>query len=345
MLFLQGTRDQLATARSARAAVQGARRSARRWSFSRTPIIPSTCRRGPAARIPSRRLLRARRLDRTRLVALRSSDAMQFAIPVEPPQSGHERRLFARRSGKPIGRAARRPARRRPRHAAICACEPAMFGLFERLLKPTEMPEHPEPPPGLVGFYWHFARQAKGLLIGLFVAGFVVALLDSLIPVFIGRIVTLITSSKPEELFADHWHVLARHGGGAAGAAPACAHRAEHRGQPGDRGQCRQHDPLAEPLARGAPELGVLPERLRRPHRQPRDADRPVDPRDAGRADHGGLVHPGLRHQRGDPARVRRPLAGAADPDLVRRLPGDAAHLRAAHARPLEGRCRRRARC
>ena len=84
-----------------------------------------------------------------------------------------------------------------------------MFGLFERLLKPTEMPEHPEPPPGLVGFYWHFARQAKGLLIGLFAAGFMVALLDSMIPVFIGRVVTLITSVKPQQLIDDHWHVLA----------------------------------------------------------------------------------------------------------------------------------------
>jgi ATP-binding cassette, subfamily B, multidrug efflux pump len=84
-----------------------------------------------------------------------------------------------------------------------------MFGLFERLLKPTEMPEHPEPPPGLVGFYWHFARQAKGLLVGLFAAGFVVALLDSLIPVFIGRIVTLITSVKPQQLIDDHWPLLA----------------------------------------------------------------------------------------------------------------------------------------
>jgi ATP-binding cassette subfamily B multidrug efflux pump len=83
-----------------------------------------------------------------------------------------------------------------------------MFSLFERLLKPTEMPEHPEPPPGLVGFYWHFAKQVKGLLIGLFVAGFFVALLDSLIPVFIGRVVTLITTSKPEQLFASYWHLL-----------------------------------------------------------------------------------------------------------------------------------------
>jgi ATP-binding cassette, subfamily B, multidrug efflux pump len=84
-----------------------------------------------------------------------------------------------------------------------------MFALFERLLPPTAMPEHPEPPAGLVGFYWHFARQAKGLFIGLFAAGFVVALLDSLIPVFIGRVVTLTTASKPETLFADFWPILA----------------------------------------------------------------------------------------------------------------------------------------
>lgn len=83
-----------------------------------------------------------------------------------------------------------------------------MFALFERLLPPTAMPEQPEPPPGLVGFYWHFARQAKGLFIGLFVAGFAVALLDSLIPVFIGRVVTLVTASKPDELFTTYWPML-----------------------------------------------------------------------------------------------------------------------------------------
>ena len=84
-----------------------------------------------------------------------------------------------------------------------------MFALFERLLPPTAVPEDPEPPPGLVGFYWHYARQARGLFIGLFAAGFVVALLDSLIPVFMGRIVTLITATKPETLFADFWPIFA----------------------------------------------------------------------------------------------------------------------------------------
>ena len=38
-----------------------------------------------------------------------------------------------------------------------------MFAPFERLLKPTAVSEAPEAPPGLLAFYWHFARQAKGL--------------------------------------------------------------------------------------------------------------------------------------------------------------------------------------
>ena len=84
-----------------------------------------------------------------------------------------------------------------------------MFAAFERALKPTTLPEEPEPPAGLAAFYWHFARQAKGLLVALFVAGFAVAVLDSMIPAFVGRIVTLVSASKPDRLFADSWHILA----------------------------------------------------------------------------------------------------------------------------------------
>src|ERR1700739_3635831 len=83
-----------------------------------------------------------------------------------------------------------------------------MFALFERLLKPTVNPEHPEPPPGLIAFYWHYARQAKGLFGGLFAAGFALALLDSLIPVFMGRVVSLITAAAPESLFGRFWPTL-----------------------------------------------------------------------------------------------------------------------------------------
>ncbi|HET7805742.1 MAG TPA: ABC transporter ATP-binding protein [Pseudolabrys sp.] len=80
-----------------------------------------------------------------------------------------------------------------------------MFHFFERSLKPTGVPDTAEPPGGLVAFYWHFARQAKPLFAGLFAVGFAVALIEVTIPVFIGKVVTLVTASKPEELLATAW--------------------------------------------------------------------------------------------------------------------------------------------
>jgi ATP-binding cassette subfamily B multidrug efflux pump len=80
-----------------------------------------------------------------------------------------------------------------------------MFHFFEKTLKPTAVRETAEPPAGLVAFYWHFARQAKPLFIGLFAVGFAVAFIEVMIPVFIGKVVTLVTASKPEELLANAW--------------------------------------------------------------------------------------------------------------------------------------------
>ena len=51
-------------------------------------------------------------------------------------------------------------------------------------------------PAALIAFFWHYARQATRLFIALFVVGFVVALLDTMIPIFIGRVITLITTSR-----------------------------------------------------------------------------------------------------------------------------------------------------
>jgi ATP-binding cassette, subfamily B, multidrug efflux pump len=83
-----------------------------------------------------------------------------------------------------------------------------MFRLFEQVLNPTEPPAHPEPPARLTAFYWHFARQARGLLIALFVTGFLVALLDSFIPAFMGRVIALVTSTPPERLLPESWPLL-----------------------------------------------------------------------------------------------------------------------------------------
>ena len=88
-----------------------------------------------------------------------------------------------------------------------------MLGFFERLLSPTALPPDRPPPPvdsarALSRFYWHFVRQAPGLVASLFVAGLVVALLDTLIPVFIGRVVSLVSSLRPDRLFAVAGHQL-----------------------------------------------------------------------------------------------------------------------------------------
>ena len=87
-----------------------------------------------------------------------------------------------------------------------------MFKYFEDRLQPTAMaPEAPPPRDGeraLMRFYWHYVRQAKLLYVGLFLAGLTVALMDTLIPVFIGRVVTLVSKHAPETLLAQEWPQL-----------------------------------------------------------------------------------------------------------------------------------------
>ena len=84
-----------------------------------------------------------------------------------------------------------------------------MFGFFESLLKPTADAPDIAPPASAPAFYWHYARQAKGLLVALFVCGTTGALLDLLIPIFIGRVVTLVSTHAPAEVFHDYGWQLA----------------------------------------------------------------------------------------------------------------------------------------
>jgi ATP-binding cassette subfamily B multidrug efflux pump len=90
----------------------------------------------------------------------------------------------------------------------------AMLRFFEGLLEPTRPP--PDAPPPVLGgpnalirFYWHFVRQVPGPLAALFVTGFFVATTDVLIPVCIGRIVSLVTTQAPDTLWRDAgWQLL-----------------------------------------------------------------------------------------------------------------------------------------
>ena len=77
-----------------------------------------------------------------------------------------------------------------------------MFVFFERRIQPTARPGT-APPQGLMAFYWHFVRQTKGLFGAMFVTGLVVALIDTLIPVFIGRLVRLMENGDRAGALAE----------------------------------------------------------------------------------------------------------------------------------------------
>ncbi|MBV9523087.1 MAG: ABC transporter ATP-binding protein, partial [Alphaproteobacteria bacterium] len=85
----------------------------------------------------------------------------------------------------------------------------AVFRFFEALLEPTALPPEAPPPRELTGFYWHYARQARALLAALFIAGLAVAMLDATIPVFIGRVIGLLSAQPPGALLAQAWPQLA----------------------------------------------------------------------------------------------------------------------------------------
>ena len=80
-----------------------------------------------------------------------------------------------------------------------------MFSFFERTLTPTGLPERAEPPGGLMAFYWHFARQAKGLFAALIVVELFIALLDTAVPWFMGKVVTFVTKVTAERFLEETW--------------------------------------------------------------------------------------------------------------------------------------------
>jgi ATP-binding cassette subfamily B multidrug efflux pump len=76
-----------------------------------------------------------------------------------------------------------------------------MFRFFDSLVNPTAAAPG-EPPEGLAAFYWHYVRQAKGVFLAIFVLGFILAVIEALVPYLIGRLVTVLSSTPREQVFA-----------------------------------------------------------------------------------------------------------------------------------------------
>jgi ATP-binding cassette subfamily B multidrug efflux pump len=78
------------------------------------------------------------------------------------------------------------------------------FPFFESLVPGLQPPpaatRHSGPPADLLGFYRHFLGQSRGVFAAMFATSLGIALLDTLIPVLIGRLVTLVES--PDRLAA-----------------------------------------------------------------------------------------------------------------------------------------------
>jgi len=83
-----------------------------------------------------------------------------------------------------------------------------VYSYLQSRIRGTATPGPGAPPAGLLAFYWHFVRQAKGWFALMFVTSLVVALIDTVIPVFIGRLVSLMEATDRLAALQAQWPLL-----------------------------------------------------------------------------------------------------------------------------------------
>src|SRR5947208_11869106 len=84
-----------------------------------------------------------------------------------------------------------------------------MFKYLQSRIRGTASTGPGEPPAGLLAFYWHFVRQTKGWYALMFVTSLAVALIDTVIPVFIGKLVSLMEAVDRQAALDAQWPLLA----------------------------------------------------------------------------------------------------------------------------------------
>ena len=84
-----------------------------------------------------------------------------------------------------------------------------MFAYLQSRIHGTASPGPGEPPSGLIAFYWHFVQQTRGWYALMFVTSLAVALIDTVIPVFIGKLVSLMEADDRRAALGEQWPLLA----------------------------------------------------------------------------------------------------------------------------------------
>ena len=83
-----------------------------------------------------------------------------------------------------------------------------MFRYLQSRIRGTAGTGPGVPPPGLIAFYWHFVRQTKSWFALMFATSLAVALIDMVIPVFIGKLVSLMEAADRHAALAEHTPML-----------------------------------------------------------------------------------------------------------------------------------------
>ena len=83
-----------------------------------------------------------------------------------------------------------------------------MFAYLQSRIRGTEGTGPGDPPAGLMAFYWHFVRQTKGWYAAMFATSLAVALIDTVIPVFMGHLVTLMQAADRPAALAGQMPLL-----------------------------------------------------------------------------------------------------------------------------------------
>jgi len=83
-----------------------------------------------------------------------------------------------------------------------------LFSWFERRIHATAPADGTTPPATLTGFYRHFIGPHRRLFAAMLVTGLAVALVDSMIPVFIGKLVSLMAATDRQAALDAGWPML-----------------------------------------------------------------------------------------------------------------------------------------